>query len=121
MSAQFLWVEVNEFSNKTIDKYDQALRMVRRLRIPTVAAVNGSDLVCNHLTLHLAIHMKIQSKTLPGQSENPALCLRKKEIRLLRQCWGCVLYRDTECTMPWANGKMNGEGRHLFNLKWEGK
>lgn len=23
--------------------------------------------------------------------------------------------------MPWANGKMNGEGTHLFNLKWEGK
>lgn len=80
MSAQFIRVEVNEFSNKTTDKYDQVLRMVRRLLIPTVAAVSGSDLVCNRLTLHLAIRMKIQSKTLPGQRENPALCLRKKRF-----------------------------------------
>lgn len=60
MSAPFIWVEVNEFSIKTIDKYDQALRMVRRLLIPTVAAV--CDLVCKYLTLHPETHMKIQSK-----------------------------------------------------------
>lgn len=79
--------------------------MDRRLLIPTVAAVHGSDLVWNQLTLHLVIHMKIQSQALAGQGENPALCLRKKGICLFRQCWGCVLHRDTECILPWARGK----------------
>lgn len=58
--------------------------MDRRLLIPTVAAVHGSDLVWNQLTLHLAIHMKIQSQTLAGQRENPALCLRKKRDLLVQ-------------------------------------
>lgn len=80
MPAQFIRVEWNECSNKNIDKYDQVLRVVRRLLIPTVAAVSGSDLVCNYMTLHLVIHMKIQSKAPPGQSEKPALCLRKKRF-----------------------------------------
>lgn len=80
MSAQFIRVEGNECSNKNIDKYDQVLRVVRRLLIPTVAAVSGSDLVCNYVTLHLVIHMKIQSKAPPGQSEKPALCLREKRF-----------------------------------------
>lgn len=121
MSAQFIRVEVNEFSNKNIDKYDQELRAVRRLLIPTVAAVSGSDLVCNYVTLHLVIHMKIQSKNPARLEWEASLVFKKKEICLLRQCWGWVPYRDTECITPWANGKMNGEGTHLVNLKWEGK
>jgi len=88
MSAPFIWVEMKEFSNKTTDKYDQVLRMVRRLLVPTVTAVNGSDLVCNYLTLHLVIHIKIQSKTLPGQSENLALCLEKKRDLLVKAVLG---------------------------------
>lgn len=120
MSAQFIWVEANEFSNKTVDKYDQVLWMVRRLLTPTVAAVNGSDLVCNYLTLHLAIHMKIQNKTLPGQSENPALCLRKKRFACKGSAGAGCRTGTESARCPVLMGKRM-EREDTFNLKWEGK
>lgn len=119
MSAPFIWAEVNEFSDEAVDKYAQALRMVRRLLIPAVAAENGSDLVCNSNLAPCYSHEN--SKQNPARSEQePSLVCKKKDL-LVKAALGCVLSRDTECMVPWANGKRDGEGRPLLNLKWEGK
>lgn len=93
--------------------------MERRLLIPTVAAVHGSDLVWNQLTLYLVIHMKIQSQALAGQRENPALCLRKKGFACSGSA-GVVYCTGTQSAF--CPGLEGNEWRgNTFNLKWEGE
>lgn len=89
--------------------------MDRRLLIPTVAAVHGSDLVWNQLTLHLVIHMKIQSQALAGQGE-PSLVFKEKRDLLVQAVLGL-------CTgSAFCPGLEGNEWREsTFNLKWEGK